>query len=901
MFYFYHSNQDLTNTAHYKGILFENLLAEFLSQSGYLIDELRRKSRSLEYDIVAHHDLDGRRVLGEAKAHDATLGSSDITSFVGKYVAEYHEDPRLVGVLLSTSAITPDAKDYLRGLRDKAPYDLHFHCGEELEAAIRHRAGFPTRESLPTRVTQAIPYVRGQHVLYTDAGTFVLVVGAGMSSGYPDRFALLRPDGQTVADSALSSALQEAIPALQDLDAVVQLNEGAHPTSRPLATGIVEASSWTDYRHPTGPAYFVGRSATLGRLRQLLSDERGAGVVELKARSGVGKSSTLLVLQAQLRDRGHSAWIHDARDVRSASDVWTVLASAMGCRVSGYEDLDGALQNLTSTLGTGQLAVFLIDQFEVTLQSSEVFAAYDYLARAVSGIGNLGIVLARKDDLLTTHDDLRVDLNRLRDLATSVSLEDLKRDEAVDLLHAAAAKIEPRLSNNVLAQVLEFAQGFPWLLKRTLAHVVDSLSAGASAQELESSGLHLEELFQEEVSGLDEVERGYLTRLAAVLPATYRAVMQRFDDDPELPAILDQLTQRRVLRHSSGTYDTYNDVFKEYLLFQRLPERSHSYLFRQRPGPVLEAFRVMRANHSWDIDSLQEALGRQIGSTYNLLRELRVLGLVQKREGKWEIPQVARDYEHRSRLGEYVRQSVLKNQVVIALLSRLERTPVLRRDELVEFLEKHFPFVEASQDIWRRYVNQLLAWLTTLRFITRTGDGDIRAVHAQRDDIVDELGNLKVAVRGSRPDGAPFVPSRGWATVELLFERAAGTSQRPLTRGQRTLLSELEDFLVLKRTEDGLAALVDLDEFRRAAKTHLDRPPYSHFWDCLTSGGGYLDCFRATFRFDELANSTCIGLAKKLANWGRSLDLLPSSGRYPEHRKRPHTAVQREIDSLMEE
>ena len=66
MFLFFHSEQTEKNTSYYKGLLFEELLKEYLEGSGYDI-ELRKKESSLEYDIKDSLEQLAKRLLAKLK------------------------------------------------------------------------------------------------------------------------------------------------------------------------------------------------------------------------------------------------------------------------------------------------------------------------------------------------------------------------------------------------------------------------------------------------------------------------------------------------------------------------------------------------------------------------------------------------------------------------------------------------------------------------------------------------------------------------------------------------------------------------------------------------------------------------------------------------------------------
>jgi hypothetical protein len=160
----------------------------------------------------------------------------------------------------------------------------------------------------------------------------------------------------------------------------------------------------------------------------------------------------------------------------------------------------------------------MIDQFESTFASSELFLLYESIAlAAMKHRSKLTVIVARKNDLITTYDSSHVSLDRLNGLATSIVLDDFTALEAVELIEHIGKAAEKKISSEIKTYVLEFAQGFPWLLKRTMAHIVKFLKSGSFVADLVPAALRLDDLFNEELDELDEVERDYLVRIAARL------------------------------------------------------------------------------------------------------------------------------------------------------------------------------------------------------------------------------------------------------------------------------------------------------------------------------------------------------------------------------------------------
>ncbi|MBO1010141.1 hypothetical protein IPV27_21010, partial [Acidovorax sp. SD340] len=471
-------------------------------------------------------------------------------------------------------------------------------------------------------------------------------------------------------------------------------------------------------------------------------------------------------------------------------------------------------------------------------------------------------------------------LDRLRGVAESISLEDFSQAEAHSLIQSAAAGVDIKISPKVLTQVLEFAQGFPWLLKRTLAHVFAISASGTTQTELLSSGLHLADLFEEELAELDEHERGYLTRVAAVLPATYQALARRFDDDPFLRPMLEKLTHRKLLRFSAGTYDTYNDVFKDFFLYERLPEQGQSEIVRIGLVSVMQAFRAIGGDKRLEPAELVKKWDKTLTGVYNVLRDMRLAGLVVRTSSGWEVPDVVRQYEHQGRLGEYVRQSVLRNRIAAAFIVDLEKSGQISRTDAALWLRDRFPFVSVRDDVWHQYATTLTDWLARLNLAEISPE----SVSPWRGnvDAAKELGNLTVYGRGARPKKAVFVPSTNWVTVCAVWQMIADGSGdgMSLRRGEH---AARQDLLKLEAiTEEAgkrFRVREDFSQFEARVRALLSTEPYVSFWSHVLRGDGFEIAAKTLTSMENLAPGTRDWLCKKLSNWGRHFDFLPGGFR----------------------
>jgi hypothetical protein len=514
----------------------------------------------------------------------------------------------------------------------------------------------------------------------------------------------------------------------------------------------------------------------------------------------------------------------------------------------------------------------MIDQFESTFVSAELFLLYESIAiAAMKHRSKLTLIVARKNDLITTYDSSHVSLDRLNGLATSMVLEDFTALEAVELIEHIGRSAEKKISSEIKTYVLEFAQGFPWLLKRTMAHIVKFLKSGSIVADLVPAALRLDDLFNEELDELDEVERDYLVRIAARLPATYQELDRAFDEDRNLPVILEKLTYHRLFRLSGTTYDTYNDVFKEYLVYKKLPDYRWSFLYKLGPPSVMKPFILLSDLARFSTEEVVVKLHMARGSAFNLVRELRNLGLIDRDGETWIVPEEVRESYDRNRLGEHIRQQALRNGLISDLITQIQNNGSFPIGELPTFLSVRFPFIRATPKTWGQYAKNLQRWIVALKLVDVAGQSLI-APSSDRAMIAKELGNLRVKLRPNNESSA-FLPGVHWSHLESTF-RILELGQSPTTPKQKTALRDLQE---LEIANDERLRVPDIENVKLFIASILQKPPYDRFWAAVAAREDLDVILVSDFNLGRLSPATVAWRRKLLVNWGKSTGLIPNS------------------------
>ena len=662
MFLFYHSEQNENNSSYYKGILFESLLNEYLKNLGYSV-ELRKKHNSLEYDIEGIDRATDRKIVGEAKAFDKNIAGQILSAFVGKLMPLGISEKKINGLFLATSPLTAEADEYYRSISN---FGIKCITGQELFNSLIEIIKLPKIETLCENLITDEIELQSTFLLKTNSGIFIVLVTGTIESVAPTFFTLFNSKGIIITDEKYLNELSENVKELSSLKPLIkpQTKTEIKNEKRIIPSGLVVGTSWTDYRLPAGPSFYVGRDDLINEIITNIENDKESNIIQIKSRSGVGKSSTLAVIDEKLRSEGFLTEVHDSRDIKSVLDFKATIRRFIKSSTTPQDmrEVDVMLSDFVKSLNSRK-AVFIVDQFESTFLKPEIFESYEALATIFLNYKeNLIFCLARKNDQITTYDETKITLERFNNISKHYELKDFSQKEAAKLIDNINKYSSVSVGNDILSYVLEFAQGFPWLIKRTMAHILKlSSKIDIPQNELFATGLKLDDLFEEELEGLDELEKEYLYKISARLPSDYHQLQRIFDEDPLLPNILDKLTRSRLLRMTGATYDTYNDVFKEYLVYRKLPDFRQSIIYRKHPNSVVSSFLAVIDKESFKTEELEELLNTGRGAVFNNIKEWRNISLIEKIGEIWSVPKKVIDAYSKGVLGEYIRRQVLDN------------------------------------------------------------------------------------------------------------------------------------------------------------------------------------------------------------------------------------------------
>lgn len=847
--------------------MFEQLLKEYLEKLGYKV-ELRKKQNSLEYDIEGTSSVTKRKIIGEAKAHSNSISGEIISSFVGKLLPLGILEKKIDGLFLSTSPLTSEAENYFNSIQQ---IDVRCYCGKNLYSSIFENLKLPNINCIKKELEDMQLMIQSDNLLVTDLGYYIALLISTSASVAPTYLLLLNKYGQKITDIGFVEKIIDNCEEFTGLKPFATNLDSNETEIRVIEQGLLVGESWLDYRLPAGPNYFVGRTKIISDILRTISSCNTSNIIQIKSRSGVGKSSTLSMIAEKLKKDKINVELHDIRNIKNIMDFNTVIRRFTGASFTPQDLRDVEdLINKYVMLNPKNKSVFMVDQFESSFFNAEIFSAYESLSQIfLKYPKNLFIIFARKNDQLTTFDDTKISLERLNSISKSYVLSDFTRSEAGELIRNINKSSDVKIGQDILSYVMEFAQGFPWLLKRTMYHLVKLVNQPAVHQdELFAVGLRLDDLFEEELDGLDEIEKDYLLRIAQKLPADVNQLQKIFDEDPFLIKVLDKLTQMRLIRMSGSTYDTYNDVFKEYLVYKRIPEFKQIVIYRAYPNRIISSFLRIINKESITTKGLIDFLELKRGTMFNFIKEWRNLNLIERDGDNWIIPtKVLEAFENKT-LGAYIRRQILDNDVVIRLLKQNAIKP-FSENEIATFIKEQFPFVQASKDTWEVYSNILKSWLINFKIITINKDNKIEINNIDRDEISKQLSNLNNFDSINRKVSNLFFPSSSWNYMKEVFQEILQGKTVFIGEKQKAY-TDLKNIGVFKDKTLLFAEWSDCEEY---IKKIISGEPYSIVWDGTKTNSPLLQYILEIIPID-VSEETAKWRLKKLLNWGKNLNII---------------------------
>lgn len=769
-----------------KGTFFESIVVELLRPMRLRV-ERRLRVTGMEIDLLAKGEDSPRTVLVECKAHRDPVAADTITKLLGNVQLRHADE----GWLFTSSDLTKDG----RGLWEEIQSD-HAHSrkftwyspSKTIEILIAQKAVVAT--------DRLQPYLVG-----LDAGDWSLVLTPTtrawlvqiLEDGVPSRYCVFDAASGAPLPRPAAAIVGSVSPRYADLQ-LHDLSGSLAPIasfarSRAPVARVISGDAWEDPR-PARPIDFVGREAVLRDvstfIEQVREGKTSTRSFAILAPSGWGKSSLALKLAKDATGRRLERCSLTAVDARSATAPSFVVeclrmalqdAARHGLVAKGNElrvrslreplespDIASALEDIRRE---GWTAVLLFDQFEELFAKESLFEVFNAVRDLTLDIdaAQLPLVLgfAWKTDVSLPQQHPAYHLwHQLTDRRRTFKVGEFGRGDVDRVVSKAERALGKKLSRVLRSRLAEQCQGLPWLLKKLLVHVLQRVTTPESQYLLLERELDIEQLFRDDLEQLQDAHLRCLKFVAARAPVAVAEVEENFARDTT-----NLLINLHLLVRSGMNYVVYWDIFRDYLIEERVPEIPWSRTFQRMPAIAFKAVRVL-SQGALSAAALGRALSLKEGPTFNVLGDLVALQLVEAdSQGAYRIAR---------HIGELTPDALataaahqLRRHVVVKAIERTwHKGQVHDYEEWVALFASAQPRSRTySQETVRQYAGNLKSWLVFSGLLETRAKGIARS-----DGSGAQMGVLASSRTGwARGGGGVFLGSSSPRRLEELLRR----------------------------------------------------------------------------------------------------------------------------------
>jgi len=920
-----------------RGKLFEAMMTQVLNYYGYSVNRiLHTDTVEMEIDIMGRHKATGLSFYADCRFYEAVLPAHDIQAFYGKYMARWHKDKRCHGIFIVLPGVNPSAREFFRehiGGNSEVTAFLY-----EENKVLKAVSGIPEGIS-PDSITKCIPLNMGKpgesFLLYTERGLFWVQLITSQGKITPDRIAIFNDSGIPILDRSIIGYLTTLYPKLADFDNVtvgstVVLQPGLFQDTNEIVE-VRGGSGCFEYQFPAPPEHFIGRRSLLKKLDSfaidLINKETTHRGIVFEAPSGFGKSSMVLASVARLQKMGHFAVAIDSRTASSSRFLPRIIAYTLEKfgnfggiltetdfpkSATGFDSAVEAIFDMGKVLESqGKLLLIFFDQFENIFLLPDVLKRIkDLFMQICEKQTNLIFgFLWNRDLVLSTHAFSGELLGAVTDNSKKMILNTFSRAEMDSFLKKLSKELDETLTKDLKSFLVEFSQGYPWLLKILCFHVKHARQSGIPQADIVGNLLSIAELFQNDLQKLSDKESASLLQIARSAPIRLAESRPIFK-----PHIVQNLIKHKLVVNIGSTMDVYGDIFRDYLNTDVLPHRDN-YILGAKTGNVIKAVKILHAaGGTLDISDFRKQTGLPGKFFYGIAKDMDFLGLANiiKGEALLQIKLPSTLYDVEVVLRNHLQDRLKRNRQVMRLLKTLKEKNDLSIDRVAKLLETWCAYILTTKQGWLKYACILAEWMDTAD-LALWDKKKRRLIRFNPETEIRERHFLLHKRRGARNPMIQYSPVEDIAIrlVRALHGEGrinwGGLSKSTIFRA----LATLEDMGFIERKTSLIKVLPKGEEF----VSHSDSRPllfaeaalkltsFSNFMEILESHkvkGSTL--LKLGLELSEKLgtnwkNSTAKSIAKIMLDWARHAKLAP--GVFAEIRKGPIKGWKKKEDRQM--
>ena len=725
------TNQDKANS---RGKLFEQLMTKVLQQLGVKIDKVSNRNFSgMEIDICGNNIVD-KPIYAECKYYENEIDSNKIQAFLGKYTALWFRNNKAEGLFFAIPSLNSHAHAFYEdNIKNNSQISLKYFSESDILNLIISNKIFADPNTLSMQIPNNYGYSKDWDLIYTEKGIFWLfyIILKGET----------KPKFVTIYDNKANPISKDEYNFFCQLDSTLEIydyldlteKEPSVKLSNYVKTDIVEikaASASFEYQFPSAPEYFIGRQQQVNNIIELknniLENKTSIRGILFQANSGFGKSSLVIYLNKYFNDSGDLSFAIDCRtasNVNFIKDVIEYILEKLSLKntlfmnytdiMNKYEPVEAILEIAKLYKKENKILFIFLDQFENVLYQPDVLKQIrDFYFRILDSQTNIVIGFSWKTDLYGKTTDFPYKLrDDISEKCLLCSLAAFNQEESNKIINLLEKEVNKKINKELAFYLTNFSQGYPWLLKKLCNHIKTQLTSNISQNIIANTLLNAEELFKEDLSGLTPEELQALHFIAKISPVSIADISDKIDYK-----IIQSLINRRLLVLIGTKYDTYWDIFRDYLNTGKIPIQETYYL-QKEPITINNVIENIINNKIKSVKALKNELNISDKSLGNILKDMKNLDIVEENNNS-EL--VLNKYFNNKKfkiykddiLREYLQTKLLKNRLYSELYNDVQLNSNLNIKVFSKKLALLTPYISANEDTWETYAKRMAKWLS---------------------------------------------------------------------------------------------------------------------------------------------------------------------------------------------
>jgi hypothetical protein len=719
--------KDASNKA--KGNCFEDLTRNLLSVHQYKISQNINFS-GMEIDLIAEHKHKQETLYVECKAKEK-VSSDELTKFCFN-VSHKKADS---GYFFRTNELEYQAGALLKELRADERYrNLTFFEPSDIIQMLSDGGFIFEPEQLLSKYK-----ISKKLLAVTYFGDFLIYL-INSSSLLPTDYLIFNANDNS--KSIEKSTIEKIELRIEELASLNYINEtienkdiSKKTTSVEFETisEVQESENWYDYL-PASEKDFVGRanirSSILDYFISIQDKTTQKRIFYLNGKSGWGKSSLVSEIRGRCRNKYYKNRFYTvAIDTRSASSnnfvalaLEKIINKAITDKFIESNLFDKPL-NFTSNTDLlssesiksilkelelkNRFLILIFDQFEDVFRKKDLFKSfYKFLSDVTDSKPNIIIGFSWKTEIVIPIEHEAYSYwQQAKEQAREFTISEFGEKEINGIIKQLENSIG-KLSKEIKNRIKESSQGLPWLTKKLCIHIYQQIESGVKKDNLIESNLNIQDLFENDKERIDGNE---LKALKLIAKKAYDGNFFDISDIGESiqSTTIESLLNKRLIIRSGANYNIYWDIFRDYLVTDKIPTIGESYLLRQGVNLCSEAFLLFEKDKKETLDSLLIKYSKSIGKTSldNILIELRNIGLVRKVDDNFTLTKDTK--ANISYFKKFITDK-FKNYTPYLELKKLKLKEI-KKSDVTKILKRVFKN-EFKDATWDTYSKTLIGW-----------------------------------------------------------------------------------------------------------------------------------------------------------------------------------------------